>query len=106
MTGTEWAQYKASGTQYDSGRGWVRERLEPKASQLALGLMTEFALNLKPMHCRLGAQGHLGRTVAQRVALRGLTGRRSLKKRVRFSTAPLKTHFALEVRCFPGAPTH
>lgn len=51
------------------------QRLEPKASQPALGSMLGVALNLKPVHCPSGAQGHQGRMVAQMVALQGLMGK-------------------------------
>lgn len=71
--GTEWAQHKANGTQCGSWGGWVRHQLEHKASQAALGCMMGFALHFK--HCPSGKQGHLGKTVAQVVALQRLVGR-------------------------------
>lgn len=51
----------------------MRHQLEHKASQAALGCMMGFALHFK--HCPSGKQGHLGKTVAQVVALQRLVGR-------------------------------
>lgn len=73
--GTGWAQREARGTQRGSRGGSMGQRLEPKASQPALGSMLGVALNLKPVHCPSGAQGHQGRMVAQMVALQGLMGK-------------------------------
>lgn len=56
----------------------MRHQLEHKASQAALGCMMGFALHFK--HCPPGTQGHLGKTVAQVVALQRLVGRLCLGK--------------------------